>query len=329
MEEWAPFFNISDRVFARWREECKGGQVTTWALKQGKIDRNKYLHWASHRYELPVLKKSFFSSFSLSRPLWDQVRHQASWQEDFVPLYQWGGLVFCGCVKPPLSPLPPHFVLVLAEPEELHRLWLDLQKLRGPKKWTDPQVSLTPQKNTPPPPEGDPDSSPGTLMSTFTRITRVTNLFKMFQTKNPPANTASHPVFKQAKAYFTEAVIFGFHQNQFVPIQWSPTLAVPACVSVSEASMFKIVCKSRKEFHGLVVPNPIHFQFFKSCGFKQGLPKHITLIPVFQPSGELCGAFMGISPKAPVPSRHLGEIRSWTKDFPTTLFKESPEGQAA
>ncbi len=320
MEEWQVFFGIPEKVFQGWEKSSQGSPLY-WALKEGRVDKLKYLKWASTRYGLPILKNSFFQNVSMDSSMWKTLEHKGKWSKKWVPIYQWEGTVFCACVEPPdAEHLSEDLVPVLVDPAKLELCWekiQDLQKESQPPLENKEEETKVFNEAPAAPPRLQ------TLIASVTKITRVTNLLKMFKSdkKTSSVSTERDGIFKLSKKYFSCVIVFGFHKDKFIPLQYSDSLSTPIEVSVRENSLFRLMYTSRREYHGWVVQNQTHIQFFASCGFKHALPKHISLVPVYGEGDNLLGAFMGISQSA-VPSKHIKEINSWVKDLKKTLLKD-------
>ena len=108
----------------RQREES----FTFWCLQSGRIPLPKYFDWARNYYGLAQLDKKYFTG-AANMALWQQIHTVANWSPWMLPLEQWEGVVFIGCVEPPLETnwsFPVKYLL--AEPAALEILW---QKYHG------------------------------------------------------------------------------------------------------------------------------------------------------------------------------------------------------
>ena len=125
-------------------------------------------------------------------------------------------------------------------------------------------------------------------------------------------------VFKLSEQFFKGVIIFSFHDNEFTPVEWSDSMSGPATpIKIEKPSIFKMIVKSRSSYHGFIVNNEQHSQFFTPWGFDT-LPKHITLIPVFNSSKNIIGAYMGISDQV-IDKKHLHKITKWGNMLAKTL----------
>ena len=107
-------------------------------------------------------------------------------------------------------------------------------------------------------------------------------------------------------------------------MEWSKSIDGPATpVKIDTPSIFSIIVKSSSPYHGYIVKNEQHTNFFKPWGFKT-LPKHITMIPVFDSSKNIIGAYMGIADKT-IQEKHLYEVQKWTK--PLVKILQNPKKQ--
>ena len=155
-------------------------------------------------------------------------------------------------------------------------------------------------------------SNPLTLLQTMVRNTALTQL-KMFRGSDVVSQVA-----QISEKYFIGIIIFSFQNNQFTPIEWSDSMAGPATpINIEKPSIFKMIVKSKSPYHGFIVDNEIHKQFFTPWGF-EALPTHVTFIPIFDNSKNIIGAFMGIASK-PIHQKHLHQITKWAASLSKVL----------
>ncbi|MCB0407670.1 MAG: hypothetical protein KDD34_05650, partial [Bdellovibrionales bacterium] len=125
---WVDPLNIKINDYENWLNQVEPHQsVTYWALIKGKLRAKNYLLWAREHYQLPVLKDSYFAE-NCNHQLWSQIQSVANWSPEMLPLEQWDGVVFIGCVEPPVDvkwSFPVSYVL--ASGRSLKKHWQVLQ----------------------------------------------------------------------------------------------------------------------------------------------------------------------------------------------------------
>ncbi|MCB0362271.1 MAG: hypothetical protein KDD35_06100 [Bdellovibrionales bacterium] len=97
---WAQALQVSEHNYAEWTLEApKGITFTYWCLATKKIDEKKYLPWARNYYGLASLSEEYFSRMP-DIHLWEKISSVANWDESFLPVCEWDGVVFISCVEP-------------------------------------------------------------------------------------------------------------------------------------------------------------------------------------------------------------------------------------
>jgi hypothetical protein len=102
--------------------------------------------------------------------------------------------------------------------------------------------------------------------------------------------------FRELKMHFSSCLLFGYNSNGLVAWKWEPSLRPTAragAISFDSPSLFRVVARTLRPYHGFVVDNPIHKKFFESWGMKT-YPPHVTAVPVVI-HGTLQGLFFCIS----------------------------------
>jgi hypothetical protein len=74
---------------------------TSFVLKQKLFTEDDYLAWAQRTYELPILKPDFFHMHNPEAQIWNNWKNFYSWKPDLIPLAEWDGVLFVGCVEKP------------------------------------------------------------------------------------------------------------------------------------------------------------------------------------------------------------------------------------
>lgn len=125
---WVEAFRISADEFKSW-DTLKGveASVTYWALENGHLTTENYFNWARNFYGLAVASDGYFQE-PKDRQFWESIRSVANWSHQMLPLEQWDGVIFVGCVEPPLEvkwSFPVCYIL--CTPQNLRRRWQDYQ----------------------------------------------------------------------------------------------------------------------------------------------------------------------------------------------------------
>ncbi len=102
----------------------------------------------------------------------------------------------------------------------------------------------------------------------------------------------------QVSNIFEVSMILLFRDGSLLPWKWSDLfLSVkgdrPDAIDLDDASIFKIVFKTGKPYHGYVVTNPVNQKFFNEF-YRGMLPKHATIVPVMVDS-RMAGMILGFT----------------------------------
>ena len=146
--KWAEAFNVSQKDLEKWQEE--GGQQSflLWALTQKRIDRKKYIEWASNFYKMPIIENLFFEEQSMNYQQWNQIKNLEKWQEEMAPIAVWEDNLFIACLEKPSINNSSSFkyYFVLATDLALRTNWKYLKNLKELPAHTLTQVK-TPSLN--------------------------------------------------------------------------------------------------------------------------------------------------------------------------------------
>lgn len=141
---WSTQFNIQDEMLSGFTREAEaaGADLLQWCLMNGKVPQDGYLDWATRTYELPLVKSDFFTS-PPDLELWKKTKELGPWSPTLVPLTEWEGCLFIGCLEPPTDlKLDKRHQFVLASARHLFILWDQL----NPSQSTKPsQAASAPQ----------------------------------------------------------------------------------------------------------------------------------------------------------------------------------------
>ena len=224
------------------------------------------------------------------------------------------------------------------------------QSTPPPKQNTAQQAPLTlknPVQQSTPPPKQNPEQAPLTLKSSiqqsppsppeendpesFTNTSLLDTVIKnetQTQIKQMAEDEICDQVLKKSKRFFIGSIIFSFQNKEFTPLEWTSSLkghSIP--IKTDKPSCFRIICMSKKSYHGFVVQNEQHKHFFKLWGFK-AVPEHVTLIPVLNKEQNVIGAFMGIA-EQDVSHKALYEVEKWAKQIALALPKPKQKSYKA
>ena len=331
-EAWQKAFRITDETCRQW-DQSAGDKCSTllWALKNHKIDSKKYMAWALDHYQIPVLSNSFFQNIQITHSLLKKSACKNIKSEEGVPFYEWDDVIFMACAAPPPTP-PPGVVPVLASYEQLEWCRQKINKLSQdsglkPVKAPSPKASEANLK-VKEPAEGagghshhlESQAAPEAKPTIITKLTRLFSKTSPSIHKEVEIDSVCASVIQNTKDLYSSAIVFLYKDLQFVPIEWSSSLESSAePVDTRQSSIFKIVRRSLKPYHGFVVENKIHRDFFTHWGFKD-IPQHITLLPVFAPysNKQLIGAFMGMAEASIHPAK-ITQALAWCKPLSKAL----------
>ena len=324
-KQWQERFHLSEADYNEWQSSAQEDSFAVYALKTNKIHNDQYMEWALHCYQLPFLMDSFFHNITIHQQLWDRVKDQAQWSETFLPLYEWDNVLFVGCLQVPKKELARNMVPLLVSPKNLRIFWHKIKtfsssaQIAVPKVEREKELALDSI-------EEDPETavfakSTG-LLNTFIKTT-IGSSRQQVQIKG---NKVYDQVFKLSEKYFTGSIIFSFQDKVFQPVEWSDSMEGPAVpIQTDKPSIFRMIVRSRSPYHGFIIDNEEHRQFFGPWGFKE-LPKHITLIPVFNSAKSIIGAFMGIADKN-LPEKYLYAITKWTGHLSKALSETAKQNK--
>ena len=322
-KNWQIEFNLSNIEHDEWKQSGQKDSFAVWALKNNKINQDQYMKWAIHSYNIPFLTAQFFYEITINRPFWNKVQYQEQWNENFVPLYEWEKVVFAGCIEPPEKTQSTNTVPVLVLPKNLSWLWNNIKKFSQTGSQTgDPIPSPTLQRKNY---NNKTPSLTKTSAENTTLFAKNTSLLKNIINKTlitgitkVPNTETYDQLFKLSEKHFNAVIIFTFKNNEFKPVEWSGSINGPATpIKTDTPSIFRMIAKSKNPYHGFIVKNKQHSHFFKLWGWKE-LPQHITLIPIFDHSKNIIGAYMGIADKT-LHQKYLHEIQKWITHLPKML----------
>src|SRR4051812_3875800 len=104
---WLKPFKISEDDYREWLGRFPSeDHLLSWGIETKRLDEQKYLKWAKAFYELPVLKEQFFDA-PIPSDLWSKYIKEP-WGPSLLPLSEWDGTLYIGCLEPPPPELFKH-----------------------------------------------------------------------------------------------------------------------------------------------------------------------------------------------------------------------------
>lgn len=130
-------------------------------------------------------------------------------------------------------------------------------------------------------------------------------------------------VQEEMQTYYDKCYLITVNPSHIlIPQIWSDNVVVSAQkveISVDSPSMFNIVAKTLKSYHGHVVPNEVNDRFFAKWN-ESSVPDHVTLSPLVL-NNQLCGYLMGIGPKSAYNKNSLKLVEKLAEQIKTALEK--------
>lgn len=102
--------------------------------------------------------------------------------------------------------------------------------------------------------------------------------------------------FTKAYQFYRNLMILKLKDNMALPVRWDPSYKKPKSlqgISLNEPSIFRIVARTKKPFHGPITSNAINDQFIEYW-FDGHKPKYLTIHPLFFEK-ECVGLLLGAS----------------------------------
>lgn len=102
--------------------------------------------------------------------------------------------------------------------------------------------------------------------------------------------------FTKAYQFYRNLMILKLKDNVALPVRWDPSYKKPKSlqgISLNEPSIFRIVARTKKPFHGPITPNAINDQFIEYW-FDGHKPNYLTIHPLFFEK-ECVGLLLGAS----------------------------------
>lgn len=351
---WIEYLNIPTSNLEEWKAEAPEDiPLLVWCLREGKISFKKYASWAKNHYSLPVIHPEFFSNHPPVENL-----SAADWTPWMVPVATWESVTYIGCVMPPPDP-EEGFVYLLANPMNLCEVYSNLEKHLEETPQEQEVEDL--QDSSYQMPDGlildlkspmtPPSHSPEGLTLNF----ELPNAEEVVQAAEPEAAEPEAPPeeeltipfappapktqanlslpeaaltgwWKETQQVFSHAVLLEASESGFNVLWKDGGVAPVVTLSASKPSLFRIALRTEKPYHGFVIENEIHNQFFDHLGAK-GYPSCVTALLVEgSKDTRFIACFFGFIGKEGV---ELNLAESLSKQLNLALKKNSTFNQAA
>jgi len=123
VQTWDEAFRIPPEMLKNWQSQLNQGQsLLQFCLLHGHLPEARYFPWAMGTFQLPKVRKDFFS-VPPDLVFWELVRERFAWSAELVPLAEWEGIMMVGCLTLPNVRIPYPHQFVLASAHDLLQLW--------------------------------------------------------------------------------------------------------------------------------------------------------------------------------------------------------------
>ena len=126
-QQWARSLKVSKKELKQWSEEIPlGSSLIYWALLENKLPVKEYLCWAKDHFKIPSLNEEAYD-IELDFDLWKQLQDLPHWSCEILPITEWDGTIFIGCIEPNTEltwDFPIQYILV--SPQQLDHFWTQL-----------------------------------------------------------------------------------------------------------------------------------------------------------------------------------------------------------
>ncbi len=134
-QNWVEALQINPEKLSEWSALAPDGvPLLVWCLQEGHIPVDKYLEWASHHFQIPVVKRAYFEgafSTETALKLHKEATTSVEWTPWFFPVEQWENVTLVACVEPPADFAEPNFRCVLADALMLKEAWYKFMAPKG------------------------------------------------------------------------------------------------------------------------------------------------------------------------------------------------------
>ena len=91
--------------FSKQGEKCS---FTAFVLNQKIVNEEDYLIWAQTHYGLVILNNEYLQINNPDMALWSRWKNTYAWSNEFLPIGEWDGVLFIGCLEKPEDFNAPH-----------------------------------------------------------------------------------------------------------------------------------------------------------------------------------------------------------------------------
>ena len=120
--------------------------LTYWALIENKLPLKEYLSWARDHFKIPSLNEEAHN-MKLNIDLWQRVQSIPHWSCEMLPIAEWEGVTFIGCIDPDREihwDFPIQYIL--ASPHQLDYFWNRLSDIPLPEVMSQTLSNDSPKK---------------------------------------------------------------------------------------------------------------------------------------------------------------------------------------
>jgi hypothetical protein len=301
----------------------------------------------------PILSKKFFDVHKPSVEFHSQWLGLSEWTERIIPVYQWEDILFIAFSSPPntatverinqsLANKNMKIVLALCDEVVLRQAWDQLQSLTtsnqkpasdSPEGLLDIAIAAKPSIEQLSPEDliaenevldmVDTDSSkPNKALFDITRTSAQDD--RNWDLTLQDAMTKLHGTYQKAMILLKD-------EDGLRPWKWDDyfqcSTSTPSLINLNKASLFRIVDKTQKPYHGYVVDSEINHIFFKE--WNEGkIPEHITLAPMM--IGEtIVGMLLAVGQKNSNDKKNLLLCENLAINLAKKIESDPPQAKAA
>lgn len=98
--ELAPQLDAARESFSKQTENLS---FTAFVLQQKIIEIEDYLAWAQVEFNYVILSNDYFQMNSPDRKFWSRWQDRHPWNSECLPVGEWDGVLFVGCIEKPLD----------------------------------------------------------------------------------------------------------------------------------------------------------------------------------------------------------------------------------
>ncbi len=352
--KWLNAFELTPETLIKWTAD-KPAQHSPlfWILRQKKISWAQHSSWAQKELKIPILQEAFFDGVPQEKIKTLIEKTTNLWNNEFMPVAIWDGVLYIVCLSPPddleinysdlfkkLDGVTKHQIAI-ATPECLEKWWNKLphtgkessiskinflQQTSTPEKVTTlkPPIDITRTFNVNFPPKPEDYTTTRALESDSLDIPNKD--LSTIRSLSPDSATdwkeIGELIFPKMEKYYRQTMIMALDGHNLWPKSWNnqwnePSLEEVTPTPLGTASIFEIVSKTQKPYHGPVFANPINNHFF-SFWDSNKLAKYITIVPIIV-HGQIEAMLIGTSDSEINSRRRLSAMENWGKEISTSL----------